>query len=51
MDGRTENGNRRKLPYVESKVIGPSGAAAQKGKQTNEERDRKKKEIGEKSLW
>ena len=28
-EGRTD-GNRRKLPYVESKVIGPSGAAAQK---------------------
>ena len=28
--GRTD-GNRRKLPYVESLVIGPSGAAAQKG--------------------
>ena len=25
-----ENGNQRKLPYVESWVIGPSGAAAQK---------------------
>ena len=30
-DGRkTETGNRRKLPYVESYFIGPSGAAAQK---------------------
>ena len=30
-DGQTENGNWRKLPYVESQAIGPSGAAPQKG--------------------
>ena len=31
MDRRTENRNWRKLPFVESQVISPSRAAAQKG--------------------